>query len=59
MGYDRIAMQVHQAFGIEAELIAGSGGIFDVVVDGELRYSKHESGSFPDEVELIRQLGDN
>jgi hypothetical protein len=27
-----------------------------VVVDGELRYSKHATGAFPDEEALIRDL---
>lgn len=34
-------------FDTEAELIRGDGGVFDVVVDGDLIYSKHETGSFP------------
>lgn len=29
------------------ELVPGGGGIFDVVVDGKLIYSKHETGRFP------------
>jgi len=32
---------------IQAELIAGGGGIFDVVVDGKQVYSKHQTGRFP------------
>jgi predicted Rdx family selenoprotein len=41
---------------VEAELIAGSGGVFDVVVDGTLRYSKHATGQFPDETALLGEL---
>lgn len=41
---------------MDAELIPGGGGIFDVVVDGDLRYSKHQTGSFPDEDALIGEL---
>jgi selT/selW/selH-like putative selenoprotein len=37
-------------------LIAGKGGVFDVVVDGELMFSKHQTGHFPDEDELIRSV---
>jgi len=43
---------------IEPRLIEGRGGIFDVRVDGELIYSKHDTGEFPDPaliVERIRQ----
>ena len=38
------------------ELIAGGGGIFDVHLDGELVYSKFESGGFPDEAGLVGKL---
>lgn len=34
-------------FNTEAELIRGDGGVFDVVVDDDLIYSKHETGTFP------------
>lgn len=37
-------------------LIEGSGGIFDVRVDGNLVYSKHETGEFPDEDALLAEL---
>jgi len=45
-----------EAFGAETSLIGGGGGVFDVVVDGTLVYSKHETGRFPDEDLLIKQL---
>ena len=38
------------------ELIEGSGGIFDVVVDGSRVFSKHEVGDFPNEDELVSGL---
>ena len=41
---------------MEPELVAGGGGIFDVMVDGALRYSKHSTGSFPDEDVLIEEI---
>jgi len=45
---------------VDAELIASSGGIFDVVVDGTLLYSKHETGRHirddAEVIELIKQL---
>jgi len=47
---------LNEAFGAETSLIGGGGGVFDVVVDGNLVYSKHETGKFPDEDALIRQL---
>ncbi|HHN73891.1 MAG TPA: SelT/SelW/SelH family protein [Acidobacteria bacterium] len=42
--------------GIDSELNRGSGGIFDVWVDGERIFSKHEEGDFPEEVEVLRRI---
>ena len=41
---------------MEAELVAGGGGIFDVHLGDELVYSKLETGSFPDEDTLVGRL---
>ena len=32
---------------VDVTLTPGGGGIFDVVVDGQKIYSKHETGRFP------------
>jgi selT/selW/selH-like putative selenoprotein len=37
-------------------LIKGKNGVFDVVVDENLIFSKHEVGRFPDEEEVIKLL---
>ena len=37
---------------MEAELFAEGKGIFDVIVDGDLVYSKYETGRFPDRDEV-------
>ena len=37
-------------------LIRGDNGIFDVVVDGALLFSKHAEGRFPDEDEILAGL---
>jgi len=37
-------------------LIKGSGGVFDVFVDGKRVFSKHEVGDFPDETALIEEV---
>ena len=47
---------IHKSVGVEPVLKPGSGGIFDVVVDGELIFSKHERGHFPDEQEILDEL---
>jgi predicted Rdx family selenoprotein len=41
---------------VESRLVAGGGGVFDVVADGRLVFSKHQVGSFPDEDELVSAL---
>lgn len=51
-----MAAEIKKAKGVDAELIAGGGGIFDVVVDGTRIYSKHETGRFPDTNEILGQL---
>ncbi len=51
-----MAAKIKQTLGIESELIPGGQGIFDVVVDLELVYSKFKTGSFPDEDQLINEL---
>jgi len=55
----RLEAELKKAFpAAEVELVAGSGGIYDIEVDGDKVFSKHEAGRFaePEEViSLIRQ----
>ena len=39
----------------DVELIPSTKGVFEVVVDGVLVYSKKETGEFPDEQQLVKQ----
>lgn len=41
----------------EVALIPSSGGAFEVLVDGTKLYSKLETGKFPDERGLVREMG--
>ena len=41
---------------MQAELIKGAGGVFDVTADGKLIYSKHQTGRFPDNEEVLQAL---
>ena len=43
-------------FATSTELIGGGGGVFDVRVNGDLAYSKHQCGDFPDEDTLIEEI---
>lgn len=35
------------------ELVPGKGGCFELSVDGDLLYSKLETGEFPDEMAML------
>ena len=51
-----MAEELHKAFGAKANLIPGSQGIFDVIVDGELVFSKYKVGRFPQQGEVANKL---
>jgi selenoprotein W-related protein len=42
--------------GVEPQLIKGADGVFDVVANGKLIFSKHEAGRFPEESEILEAL---
>ncbi|MCK4660007.1 MAG: Rdx family protein [Phycisphaerae bacterium] len=44
-------------FDLGCKMIKGGGGIFDVRTDGELIYSKHATGRFPEHHEVLDKLG--
>jgi selenoprotein W-related protein len=44
------------AFAAEVELLASSGGVFEVVADGRLVFSKKQLGRFPEEGEVANLL---
>jgi selT/selW/selH-like putative selenoprotein len=41
---------------VEAEIVPGERGVFDVVVDGDKIFSKHKSHRFPDAAEIVAGL---
>jgi selT/selW/selH-like putative selenoprotein len=44
------------ANGIQAQDVPGGKGQFDVLRDGELIFSKHETGRFPEHDEIFTAL---
>jgi len=42
----------------EVALVPGTGGVFDVRLDGELIYSRKEAGRFPESKELKQLIRD-
>lgn len=53
-----MAAALKASFGIEAQLIKGSGGVFDVAVDHELIFSKHDKDRFPTNEEIVGLISD-
>jgi selenoprotein W-related protein len=51
-----LAADIKGETGVESELISGGGGIFDVVVDGDTVFSKHEAGRFPEPDEILTKI---
>ena len=51
-----MAVKIKESLGVEPRLIPAGRGIFDVEVDGKLIYSKFETGTFPDNDELVGLL---
>lgn len=43
---------------LEVALVPGKGGIFDVIVDDEILWSREEKGRFPDIKELKQLIRD-
>jgi selT/selW/selH-like putative selenoprotein len=41
---------------VDCRLIESSGGVYEVVVDGQLVYSKKATGQFPDELQLLEEI---
>jgi selenoprotein W-related protein len=41
---------------VQADLFQGSGGVFDVTADGSVVYSKHRTGRFPENAEVVQAL---
>jgi selenoprotein W-related protein len=44
---------------VEAKLVPGSNGIFDVLVDQKLVFSKFQTGRFPEPGEVLQELKGN
>jgi selT/selW/selH-like putative selenoprotein len=52
-----LAAELKANFDVDVELVSGSGGVFDVLVDEEVVYSKQSSGNkFPQNDALVEQI---
>ena len=43
-------------YGIESQLIRGKGGVFNVIVQNQKIFSKHDEGRFPTEKEILDKV---
>ena len=44
---------MEQNYGAEVELVPGVGGVFEITVDGQLKFSKKQTGRFPTDDEIV------
>ncbi|MEE9571365.1 MAG: Rdx family protein [Gammaproteobacteria bacterium] len=51
-----LAAKIAEELGIEAELIKGASGVFDVIADDTIVFSKVEEQRFPQDIEIIEAL---
>lgn len=51
-----MADELHQAFGVESKLVPGHDGVFDVIIDDKLLFSKFKVGRFPEPGEVPDKL---
>lgn len=51
-----MAAEIKTSRGIDATLVRGSGGEFEITVDGQLAFSKKQEGRFPDLDEVLAKL---
>ena len=51
-----LADEIKGVLGVDATLLPGGGGIFDVIADGGMIYSKFKTGRFPEHEEIIKIL---
>jgi len=47
---------LRREFDVEVELLASSGGVYEIVVDGKNIFSKKTLNRFPDDGEIIQLI---
>ena len=48
--------ELKKEFEADLELIASSGGVYEIVVDGKKIFSKKALGRFPDDGEIVKLI---
>ena len=49
--------ELKKSYDVHVELIASSGGVYEITVDGNLIFSKKKLGRFPENGEIQRMIG--
>ena len=52
-----LSAEIKKKYGVDAELIKGVKGIFDVYVDDKLVFSRHQEGRFPEPQDIFDKVG--
>ncbi|MCD6388877.1 MAG: Rdx family protein [Desulfobulbaceae bacterium] len=52
----RLGEKIEKKYSAEIEYVKGSGGVYDIEVDGVLIFSKHTSKRFPEDDEIFEEL---
>jgi len=51
-----LAAELKKDRDIDSRLVPGSGGVFEVTVDGKVVFSKKKAGRFPEDGEVLALL---
>jgi selenoprotein W-related protein len=51
-----LAKAIEEKFGIKSQLIKAGGGLFEVTANGRKIFSKKETGRFPENEEIIKDI---
>jgi selT/selW/selH-like putative selenoprotein len=51
-----LAAEIKKARGIDATLIKGSGGQLEITLDGQLIFSKKQTGRWPDLSDVLEKI---
>ncbi|MCK5913249.1 MAG: Rdx family protein [Desulfuromusa sp.] len=54
-----MAAKIEKQFSFKTELIPSSGGVYEIVVDEKLIYSKKVTGEFPTEEAILEMLAES
>ncbi len=51
-----MAAELKESFSVQSDLLASSGGVFEITVDERLVFSKKSLERFPDDGEVVRLI---